>query len=76
MDTESLDTPGKRLRWARERAGYSTAKSAAVAMGVSDISMRQYENDNAGYSRHAVKAAAAFGVTVEWLLEAKGSRLK
>lgn len=70
MDDDSeLMTAGQRLRWARKRAGYATAKDAARAAKVKEVSYRAYENDQHGYSRHALQFAKAFGVPVEWLIE-------
>lgn len=69
MDDADTSTPGGRLRWARERAGYATAKAAARAAKIGDVSFRAYENDQHGFSKHATKLARTFGVSVEWLLE-------
>lgn len=68
MDPE-LDTAGKRLRFARERAGYRTAKDAARKAGINEVSWRAYENDQHGYSRHATALSKLLAVPVEWLLE-------
>ena len=69
MLDEDLDSPGKRLRYARERAGFRTAKDAAKKARIGDVSWRAYENDQHGYSRHATKIAQIVGVSVEWLLD-------
>lgn len=69
METEDLSSEGGRLRWARIRAGYTTAESAAKAARVNPVSFRAYENNQHGYSKHAVGFARKFGVPVEWLLE-------
>lgn len=69
MDENDLDSPGKRLRWARTRAGYSTAKDAARSARIGEVSFRAYENDQHGFSKHATALAKAFGVSVEWLLD-------
>lgn len=66
---EDLDTPGKRLRFARERAGFRTAKDAAMKVGIHEVSWRAYENDQHGYARKATAIAKALGVNIEWLLE-------
>lgn len=68
----NLDTPGCRLRAAREAAGFATAAAAAKKVGVNAVSFRAYENDQHGYSKHAAKLARAFGVWIEWLLEGEG----
>lgn len=69
MDEDELDTPGKRLRYARENAGFRTAKSAAAKARLNEVSWRAYENDQHGYSRHAPQIARLVGMPVEWLLE-------
>lgn len=69
MDDSTLDTPGKRLRFARERAGFSTARQAAKKAGIGEVSWRAYENDQHGYSRHAARIAKIVGAPIEWLLE-------
>jgi phage repressor protein C with HTH and peptisase S24 domain len=71
MDGE-LDTPGARLRWARQKAGFRTAKDAAKAARVGEVSFRAYENDQHGFSKHAIQLAKTFRVPVEWLLEGEG----
>lgn len=69
MDDSSLDSPGKRLRFARERAGFTTARQAAKKAGIGEVSWRAYENDQHGYSRHAARIARIVGAPLEWLLE-------
>lgn len=64
-----MSSPGARLRWARAEAGYATARDAARALRIGEVSYRAYENDQHGYSKHAVKFSKAFGVPVEWLLD-------
>lgn len=66
---DDLDTPGKRLRFARERAGFKTAKDAAKKAGIGEVSWRAYENDQHGYSKKATAIAKLLGVSVEWLLD-------
>lgn len=73
MGGEDLDTPGARLRWARQKAGYRTAKDAAVAARTHPVSFRAYENDQHGYTKHATQFARAFNVSVEWLVEGVGN---
>lgn len=69
METDDLSAEGGRLRWARKRAGYTTAEAAARAVGVSPVSFRAYENNQHKYIKHALNFARKFGVSHEWLLE-------
>lgn len=69
MDDENINTQGKRLRWARQRAGFATAKDAARKLRIGEVSYRAYENDQHGFTRHALQIAKTFGVDVRWLLE-------
>lgn len=58
-----------RLKQARERAGYTSAKSAAEAMGVSVATYIQHENGTRGFpSGRAERYARFFRVAPEWLL--------
>lgn len=58
-----------RLRQAREKSGYSSAKSAAEAMGVPVATYVQHENGARGYpASRAQRYARFFRVTPEWLL--------
>lgn len=62
-----------RLKAARERAGYESAKLAAEAMGVSPSTYIQHENGTRGYPRNrAERYARFFRVTPEWLLYGRG----
>lgn len=62
-----------RLKAARERAGYDSAKLAAEAMGVSPSTYIQHENGTRGYPRtKAERYARFFRVTPEWLLYGRG----
>ncbi len=71
-----MDTPNKRLRFAREQAGYATMEEAAAALHVSVNTYRQHENDTRGLGGIPRKAAPAyakkFKVSLEWLLEGVG----
>lgn len=69
MDDSSLDTPGKRLRFARKRAGFRTAREAAIKAKMGEVSWRAYENDQHGYNKNVVKIAKVVGAPIEWLLE-------
>lgn len=66
---DALETPGKRLRFAREKAGFRTAKDAAQKAGIHEVSWRAYENDQHGFARKASLIAKVLGVSMEWLLE-------
>lgn len=58
-----------RLIIAREAAGFDSARSAAFAHGWNDSTYRAHENGQNGISvKMATKYAAAFNVSLEWLL--------
>jgi len=67
-------TLAQRLKQAREKAGYPTAKAAVDAMnGVKLFTYRQHENGTRGVPRDAaVRYARFFRVPVEWLLTGRG----
>uniref|UniRef100_A0A6H1ZCU5 HTH cro/C1-type domain-containing protein n=2 Tax=viral metagenome TaxID=1070528 RepID=A0A6H1ZCU5_9ZZZZ len=68
-----MKTPSDRLRSARERAGYETAKDAAVAMGVPVPTYVQHENGSRGYpAPRADRYGRFFRVAPEWLLYGRG----
>jgi phage repressor protein C with HTH and peptisase S24 domain len=69
MDNESLLTPGGRLKWARKRAGFSSAAEFSKAARISNVTYRAYENDQNGFRKHAVQFARLLGICIEWLLE-------
>lgn len=66
-----LDTPGKRLRWARkEKTSYATATDAAKAFGWPVPTYLGHENGDRIPSRKAaIKYAAAYKVPWAWILE-------
>jgi SOS-response transcriptional repressor LexA len=68
---ESLDTPGKRLRWARERdKRYDTPTDAAKGFGWTVSTYLSHENGDRNPSREAAKKyGAAYKVPWEWILE-------
>ena len=74
MEDDDLSTSGGRLRWARKRAGYATAKAGARAVKLNEVSYRALENNQHGLSKHATKLSKAFGVSIEWLTE--GGRIE
>lgn len=66
---EPMQTPAERLKAAREQAGYSSAKDAALAMGVSVPTYIQHENGTRGFPKdRALRYAKFFRTTPEWLL--------
>lgn len=68
MDQDSIDTPDKRLRFARERAGFRTAKAFAEKARVSPVTYRAYENGQIGFANSAAAFGKLLGVTGDWLL--------
>lgn len=69
-----MDTPGRRLRWARENAGFATATDAARAFDWPISTYLGHENGDRLPSRAKAKRyAQAFKVRWEWILEGEGS---
>lgn len=66
---ETLDFPFERLRWARQKAGYQSAKAFAEKVGVGDVTYRAYENGQVGFAKYASRFAKLLGVSTDWLLE-------
>lgn len=64
--------PNERLKQARERAGYDSARAAATAMGVSADTYAQHENGTRGFKSKAERYARFFKVAPEWLLFGRG----
>jgi phage repressor protein C with HTH and peptisase S24 domain len=64
----NLDSPGARLRWARERTGIDAATMARIE-GLNDKTYRAYENDQNGFARRAADFAARLNVPTDWLLK-------
>lgn len=68
-----MTTPGERLRFAREKAGYETAVAAAEALAMRPSTYIGHENGGRGIPRdRAPIYARKFKVTEEWLLYGKG----
>jgi phage repressor protein C with HTH and peptisase S24 domain len=63
-----LDSAGRRLRWARERAGLDQA-AMARAEGIKAVTYRAYENDQNGYAKYASGFAKRLNVPTDWLLD-------
>lgn len=72
-DWRHLDEPWDRLRWARRRRGYETARDAARAMGTKEATYGHHENGTAGFSHVAVDYADFYRVNLIWLLAGRGS---
>lgn len=70
----ALDTPAKRLKWAREQTNrWGTATEAAEAHGWKVSTYLGHENGDRNPSRDAAKRyAKAFKVRWEWILEGEG----
>lgn len=68
MDDNDLDSPEKRLRWARERAGFKTAKAFADKARINPITYRAYENGQVGFAGSAASFGRLLGVTGDWLI--------
>jgi phage repressor protein C with HTH and peptisase S24 domain len=66
------DTPHRRLRLAREQAGFPRASDAARAMGVEEPTYLGHENGSRGLSRAAARYARFFGVSLDWLIDGRG----
>lgn len=71
--TFGMSTPNERLREARIKAGYDTAREAAAALGVSESTYMGHENGYRGFpAKRAPAYARKFKVSEEWLLYGKG----
>lgn len=70
----ALDTPARRLQWARKRHGkYDNPTDAARAFGWTVSTYLGHENADRNPSREAAKKyAKAYRVRWEWLLEGEG----
>jgi hypothetical protein len=68
-----MDDPADRLRIARLRAGYTTAKDAAEALGFPVSTYLSHENGSRGISaKRAVTYARKYKVREQWLLYGVG----
>lgn len=66
---DPMESPADRLKAAREKSGYDSAKGAAEAMGVPVATYIQHENGSRGYpAERAARYARFFRTTPEWLL--------
>lgn len=76
-DAPNLSEPYGRMRWARERAGFATAKDAAEALGIPDPTYRTYERPTEANGRWPKipllqRIARRFAVNWLWLQDGKG----
>lgn len=72
MKEDDRPEPAVRLRLARERRGFASAKDAAQFFGWPYQSYLQHENGLRGLTRVAKKYAQAFRTTEAWLLTGEG----
>lgn len=72
MHSALMTEASKRLKFAREKAGYETASDAARAMGVTESTYLGHEGGNRGFASRAPRYARFFGVSVDWLLTGRG----
>lgn len=68
---DKLDTLGARLRWARRRMGFTQA-GAAKAVGMSQPSLSDLENDNTKGTTSLLGLASLYGVDAQWLQSGRG----
>src|SRR3546814_2156019 len=68
MESNDLDSPGKRLKWAREKAGFQQAGDFAKRVGVHPTTYRAYENDQNWFAKKVHEFAERLGVTGAWLM--------
>lgn len=69
MDELDLDSPGGRLKWAREQAGYEQAADFAKKIGIHPTTYRAYENNQNRYAKLAHEFADRLSVPAKWLLK-------
>jgi transcriptional regulator with XRE-family HTH domain len=61
-----------RLAEARAKAGYTSARKAAIAFGWKYTTYAGHENGSRGFADDARNYAQAFNVSLEWLMTGKG----
>jgi hypothetical protein len=75
-----LNTQAGRLRWARELAGYTSIRSAAIAFGFNENTYKSHEQGIRGAEglkqKHVKKYARAFRISEAWLATGKGDPFK
>jgi transcriptional regulator with XRE-family HTH domain len=62
-----------RLKWARKRAGFSSAAEAARALGVPEPTYSGHENGSRGFADDVERYASRFRVSLSWLMTGAGS---
>lgn len=71
----TMRDPSERLKSAREKAGFESAKAAAEAMGAAVATYIQHENGTRGFPAKAAEKYATFlRTTPEWLLYGRARR--
>jgi len=73
MGDESLEAQGRRLKQARELAGYGSAAAFAHVVKVKPVTYRAYEAGQNGYAKLAHQFADKLGVDARWLLKGESS---
>lgn len=69
-----MDSPANRLKKIRAQAGFATATDAARAIGMPPPTYLGHENGTTALRRGAaIRYAAFFGVSLDWLLTGKGT---
>lgn len=80
LSPPDLKTQSGRLRWARENAGYTSIRAAALAFGWNENTYKSHEQGIRGgeglKTKHLEKYARAFKVSEAWLATGKGDPLK
>lgn len=69
MKDESLEAQGRRLREAREHAGFRNAADFAKVVKIHPTTYRAYEAGQNGYAKYALLFADRLDVHAKWLLE-------
>lgn len=73
-----MDTMGERLAWARKKAGYKSARAAALAHGWKEVTYRSHEgSSDTGTRDYDYETAQRYGRTFKvnplWLLHGLGT---
>lgn len=69
MVDDSQDAQAKRLKLARESAGFKTASDFAKAMQIQPVTYRAYESGQNSYVKYAHQFAGRLRVSARWLIE-------
>jgi phage repressor protein C with HTH and peptisase S24 domain len=72
MDDDALDSPDKRLIFARQRAGYKEAADFARKVGIKPVTYRAYESGQNGFAKLAHDFAERLSVSAKWLMTGEG----